>query len=916
MSALVLALALFFQLAAPPTPPIVRYVRFQCDAAFPLEEARLAVLVEEGKPLRLLDVQRSLQNLHLLGQFRSIRAVEHPFEDGVMVSFVLERARLIRSVSVQRTTPWRERLAFLGMSVPKSEIVAATRLQPMDPLEESRLRAAERRVRELLQRNGFPDAEVTLVQKRDAPRRFVDVVVRIDEGLPYLVASVTFAGQPQLRPEVLRRSLETRVGRPFSAERLDRDRERLLELYRFYGYYIDRIPRPLVQTDREQRTVEVRFDLDIPPRTRFELEYPLHLWNLDWITYRLDRNRLDEILGLDQLALDEEALAAARENLAHHFRTRGYARATVALETETDPLGETVQHLRVEAGPLIRVGSITISGNRALPEETIRRQMLTRVGRKFRPDVFQSDLEAVLTLYRSEGFPEARIVEQEVRYDEAGQAHVQLTIEEGPRRIVGEVAVQGNRALSSELIHSRLLVAAGNPLDQGLINRDVQKIRNMYEIRGYPAAEVQPELTETPDETVQVTYVIDEGAPSRFGKVLIRGYFRTKRKVIDRVNRVDEGEPYSYQRLLESQRNVAALGIFRAVRFEPLSWEAGQPERTVVLTVTEKKNSYFDLGFGYNTEERWRMIFELGTANFQGYQRSLSAAVLLSGVERRIGLRFREPSFANAPIELTGELFDHRRQKTGYEVFRQGGRVSLKHALTRELRLLLEYRLESQEVQRHDPGILIDERDRRHARVAALGPLIMYDSRDDPRNPGKGMLASLRVETAQKYFGSQLRFPKAEGQVSVFLPLLRNSVLALSARTGLARNLPLAESFFVGGVKTVRGFRFESIRPHRTVWDMEGNKAQVDVPANAKLILNAEARFPTIWDLQGVIFWDAGNAWESTAELDARHLRQSVGAGLRFMAPFGPIGFDMAFNLHPRPGESGARGELMIGHAF
>jgi outer membrane protein insertion porin family len=81
-------------------------------------------------------------------------------------------------------------------------------------------------------------------------------------------------------------------------------------------------------------------------------------------------------------------------------------------------------------------------------------------------------------------------------------------------------------------------------------------------------------------------------------------------------------------------------------------------------------------------------------------------------------------------------------------------------------------------------------------------------------------------------------------------------------------------------------------------------------------VLNEELRFPIWKRLQGGVFWDAGNVWRTAGQFRLDELRQSAGAGLRLMFPFGPIRVEYAWVLKPRPGEPKGRFVFGFGHAF
>jgi outer membrane protein assembly factor BamA len=106
----------------------------------------------------------------------------------------------------------------------------------------------------------------------------------------------------------------------------------------------------------------------------------------------------------------------------------------------------------------------------------------------------------------------------------------------------------------------------------------------------------------------------------------------------------------------------------------------------------------------------------------------------------------------------------------------------------------------------------------------------------------------------------------------------------------------------------VRGFEQNALGPTTEAGDSLGGQAV--------LVLNQELRFPIFRNLKGGAFWDAGNVWLTAGELDAGDLRHSVGAGLRYIFPFGPIRVEYAWILGRREGEPTGRLVFGLGHAF
>jgi outer membrane protein insertion porin family len=167
--------------------------------------------------------------------------------------------------------------------------------------------------------------------------------------------------------------------------------------------------------------------------------------------------------------------------------------------------------------------------------------------------------------------------------------------------------------------------------------------------------------------------------------------------------------------------------------------------------------------------------------------------------------------------------------------------------------------------------------------------------------------------------GGDTRFIKSDMSARWHYPLLKDPkwggswVLALGGQLGYgvglaernngSKDLPLFERYFLGGINSVRGFADRSLGPRApSKCDTDGeNCKSTDVIGGGKaLVLNSEILFPIMeqYGVRGVAFFDMGNAFEN---FSFGELRKSVGAGVRWMSPFGPLRVELGLPLNKKP---------------
>jgi outer membrane protein assembly factor BamA len=208
-------------------------------------------------------------------------------------------------------------------------------------------------------------------------------------------------------------------------------------------------------------------------------------------------------------------------------------------------------------------------------------------------------------------------------------------------------------------------------------------------------------------------------------------------------------------------------------------------------------------------------------------------------------------------------------------------------------------------VESADADVLL-RGDRGFATLALIG-----DDRDSFTDPKQGLFWTATSELARTGLGSDVDYSRLYGQVFTYLslgPVVWAQGYRLGAVPGTDPLLLIENRFRAGGPTTVRGFAQNALGPRSDEGDSLGGQAVA--------VFNQELRFPIWKSLKGGVFWDAGNVWLTSKDLDLLDLRQSVGLGLRYMFPFGPIRLEYAWVLKPRPGEAKGSFVFGLGHAF
>jgi outer membrane protein insertion porin family len=376
---------------------------------------------------------------------------------------------------------------------------------------------------------------------------------------------------------------------------------------------------------------------------------------------------------------------------------------------------------------------------------------------------------------------------------------------------------------------------------------------------------------------------------------------RTLDSVIRREIRLAEGDAFNAALLRRSRQRILNLGFFETVevRNEPGS----APDRTVIkVRVSERSTGELSFGAGFSTTDGPLGDVRFRERNLLGRGQDVTANFTLSARRQNVQFSFTEPWFLDRELAAGFDVF---RTKTNYQReanFDQtltGGRVRASYPLTENLRHGVYYSLQRTQIQDVDDDASPFIRDEQGARwTSAVGQSFTYDRRDQRFLPSEGY--ALRLEQEVAGLGGDSRYLKHEGRADWYYPFAPEWVLNLGLSAGYVfafggEDVTLSERFFIGG-STFRGFSFAGLGPRdrRTDDALGGNLYYVGT---------AELRFPLGLPKELRFF---GRAWTDVGTLtdididspriaDSGDLRASVGVGLSWLSPLGPLAIDLGY---------------------
>jgi outer membrane protein insertion porin family len=354
---------------------------------------------------------------------------------------------------------------------------------------------------------------------------------------------------------------------------------------------------------------------------------------------------------------------------------------------------------------------------------------------------------------------------------------------------------------------------------------------------------------------------------------------------------------------------------------EPVQTSDGRIVRDMLISLKESKAGTVEFSVGYGDYEKFRGAFDISYKNLGGYNREIGFRMELSDVEQRFVLNFREPWLFNKP-DLPLKIFlvkedtsavDIETREVFYDIDKLSFIAGTEKELMKGLKIGINYEYSFTDTTDVQPDIILSKEDTGTLGIGSISASLFYDTRDNPFDPTSGYISGIIIKFASAALLSETEFIKGSFENTWYFPLHKKVVFAFSLKGGVSysydetEELPLIERYFLGGRTSVRGYNPDELGP----------KGADDSPTggNVYALSNGELRFSLPRGIGLVTFVDAGNVYRTIDEVSSE-LKYTVGAGLRYKTPVGPIRVDYGHKLEREADESAGEVHFSFGHAF
>jgi outer membrane protein insertion porin family len=875
------------------------------------------IFIQEGEAFSTKRFQDSIEALKSSKIFKAIHVFEKSVkEDQLELHFQVTPYPRVKDIKISGAFPLLEQ-----------EVLNAMQLRTGDAYDPERFPAKESATVQLFKNEGYIAPIVNLGGKEDPSHGNVIIFVNIDKGDFFHIRRFEIKGNRAFSKTRLKLRIKTYKSwlipdfmRRFKKKEFDKDIKNLIRFYRKKGYP-DVIVNATVNKDANTQNVSISVNIDEGPRYDIEFEGNKAFWNFtlkkDLILFK-EGNKSD--FGLKK----------SIRMIKKRYLKAGYANCRIEMKSERkQEAGQQVRNIRlmIDEGVQYIVNSINLKGNRAFDSKKIRKQMLSRTpgiiaNGAFVQETLEEDKRAITSLYLEQGYMNTQVKDEtksdkDIK-DRKQNVDVTVKIEEGIQTHVKSLIFHGLNVLSDARAREAVTLKKGSVFRNYMIQSDENTLSSLISEKGYPFVKVKGSADISKDKTeASVTYEVDEGPFVKMGQVSLIGNFFTKRRVIEDELELDTGEPFSLKKFLRTQRNIRDIEAFNSVNFNTFGLKEKEDKVNLLLELEEKKPYYVQSGVGYDTERRFYANILTGDRNLFGLNKDIYAGGEISQIGRRGDLGITEPRFLGTRIKSTINIFAETREEfnTDFGTRERGVSVTFNRKLFKKINADLSFVYSYKKSYPRDlVPISVGEENKFEPReILTISPSLIYNNIDSYIRPRKGFFSSLFMDISKGIHNSLDDFFKYRFEVRKYYSPIENLSFALRGRFGDitpfedASTIPEDQLFFLGGTSTVRGFDENLLR-----FDSAGNA----LGGLTSILGNIETRVDLGPNFEFSLFYDIGSVRSALVDQGSDGFRSSVGAGLHYLTPIGPIGAYYGHKLDRKPGESAGRFHFTIGFRF
>ena len=743
--------------------------------------------------------------------------------------------------------------------------------------------------------------------------------------VPIAKIVITNIGPSSVSEALVRANIRVKEGDTYNRAALDDDVRTLYATGFFYNIRI--------AEDRTDKGVTLTYILQAKPRVT-EIKF---VGNKKYSAAKLSKKIASKVGE----PLDERKLFTDAEDIKKRYQKAGYQQTQVKYVINPDErAGRATVTFEIAETPKVKIIDVYFEGAGAFKQKKLRKVIKTRRHWMFswitgsgvlKEDQLEDDKEKLAEFYRNEGYIDFELKDIRYVYETPRKLVLHWVISEGRQYRVGAIDFKGVSLFTTNQALARLQMKVGETFTPKGLTKDIEAIQDLYGAKGYIDANIIARKRPNPQTgTMDLVYEIDEKGKSYIEKIQIRGNTRTKDKVIRRELSVAPGEVFDMVKVKLSKRRLEGTQFFERVEANPEPTDVPD-RRDLVVSVAERNTGNIAVGAGFSSVDNLLGFVEVTQGNFdlfnppwfRGGGQKARLRIQIGARRKDYELTFIEPWFLGKKLAFQVDLYhrelDFLSLHDYYSEVETGARLGLTKALGSEFLIGgVSYTIENigiLDVPDDAPQVIKDEEGYRL--VTKFGTSLAYDTRNSVTLPDKGQRTELR-NTVAGPFGGDTDFYKFElSSHWFFRGFVTNHVLEVAGRIGTVESygrsdrVPLFDRWFLGGLNSLRGFRYRDVGPKDQDEPIGGGTYWTGT---------VEYSVPIIEMLRVAVFYDIGmvypDAWSFRQAPGTGLYNDNWGLGLRLNIPhLGPLRLDYGIPITTDPdNDSNGRFQFSVGY--
>ncbi|OOZ41188.1 outer membrane protein assembly factor BamA [Solemya pervernicosa gill symbiont] len=647
--------------------------------------------------------------------------------------------------------------------------------------------------------------------------------------------------------------------------------------------------------------------------------------------------------GLKQVGLaegrvfDRSLLAKVEQELQRMYFARG--KYGVKIQSTMTPLERNRVDINIDVseGRAARIKEINIIGNEAFDDGDLLDEFQLSTSTMFsfytKSDQYSreklsADLEMLRSFYLNRGYINFVINSTQVSITpDKKDIYVTINLTEGDVYTISSVKMAGDLVVPAEELLPLVKIDNGETFSRKKTTTASSAISDRLGDDGYAFANVNtiPDIDKEKKQ-VALTFFVDPGNRVYVRRINFIGNTKTKDEVLRREMRQIEGGWISTSKVNRSRIRLQRLNYFDRVNVETPAVPGSADQVDVNFSVDEKPSGNLMAAVGYSQTQGAIFNASITQDNFLGEGKRVSLAFNNSDVNTVYSLSYLDPYFTMDGLSLGlnasyKETDAEEANISSYTTDSKGLGITMDIPINEYDTVSLGLSYENLAVHTGPytsteiTDFLANEGDVFDNVSLRLG--WAHDTRNKVVFPTEGGLQSLNADITVP--GLDLEYYTLSYRHNRYFPIAKHLTMAIKANVaygesyGETEEFPFFRNYYAGGIRSIRGFRDNTIGPR----DSSNNP----LGGNLKLVGNGELIFPFPFALDSntfrmSLFGDIGSVYGTVQDFDAEELRYSAGVAATWLSPLGPMSFSYAFPFNDKSSDETESFQFTLGSTF